>query len=241
MQKCIIKKSLQHYEIDRNGFIRPVVLMNWLQTLADSHAEDLGFGYSFCIKNNFIWVVTNYIIEINELPREGEEFELVTWPSGHGGVRATRDFEIRGTDGRIMIAATSQWVLINIYTRLPIRLTDNIKSFDCTSERAVNKPFEKLSEFIPNISCTFDCKYDDVDINGHINNAVYVLWAMESLPVEFRHNHKLSGLKINFVREVLPDLKNIKSNCLIDGNFSRHEIKSDNIINAEILCCWEAN
>ena len=39
-------------------------------------------------------------------------------------------------------------------------------------------------------------------MNGHVNNTVYVTWAMEALDYDFRIQHKLKTLDIYFKHEV---------------------------------------
>ena len=41
-----------------------------------------------------------------------------------------------------------------------------------------------------------------LDLNGHVNNTVYITWAMEALDYEFRSKHKLKTLDIYFKHEV---------------------------------------
>ena len=39
-------------------------------------------------------------------------------------------------------------------------------------------------------------------MNGHVNNTVYITWAMEVLDFDFRSKHKLKTLDIYFKHEV---------------------------------------
>ncbi len=96
--RLIEKRILQAYQCDRYGNVRPLILMNELQGVADKHAEMLGCGRTYLLENNLAWVVTHYLVDILELPRENEELTFVTWPSCQDALRATRDFEIRGND-----------------------------------------------------------------------------------------------------------------------------------------------
>ena len=41
-EKLIEKRVLQAYQCDRYGYVRPLILMNELQGVADTHAEFLG-------------------------------------------------------------------------------------------------------------------------------------------------------------------------------------------------------
>lgn len=236
--KHIEKKTLKTYQTDRYGFIRPVMLMNELQAIADTHAEFLGFGRTMCLERNIAWVVTHYLIDIIESPSENEELTFSTWPSEHAALKAARDFEIRGNDGRLMVRATSQWILIDLETRRPLRLTEYLPNFESFPERAYARTFDKFADFDAQKTHTHKCRYDDIDVNQHINNAVYAVWATESVGFDFRNSHKLKGLEINFKKEISPDIPEVSVDVALEDNVSRHKIKTGDIENANVICYW---
>ena len=238
-QKLIEKRILKTYQTDRFGNIRPLMLMNELQAVADNHAEALGCGRSYCMEHGVAWVVTHYLVEIRELPREAEELTFVTWPSVQDALKATRDFEIRGSDGRLMVVATSQWILIDIEKRRPLKLSDNLPHWDLIPERALPRAFEKFPDFEPQKSHVMKCRYDDVDVNQHVNNAVYAVWATESVGFNFRNTHKLRGIELNFKKEIVAETPEISVDVAIDDNTSHHKIRTGDIENANVICYWE--
>ncbi len=237
-QKLIEKRTLKTYQTDRFGYIRPLMLMNELQAIADNHAEILGCGRSYCIEHGVAWVVTHYLIDIRELPREAEELTFITWPSVHDVLKAARDFEIRGADGRVLVVATSQWILIDIEKRRPIKLSDHLPNWEVIPERSYDRTFEKFPDFDVQKSHVFKCRYDDVDVNQHINNAVYAVWATESVGFNFRNTHKLRGIELNFKKEINPDIPEITVDVAMDDGVSRHKIRTGDTENANIICYW---
>ena len=72
-EKLTERRILQAYQCDRFGNVRPLILMNELQSIADRHAELLGCGRTYCLENGVGWVVMYYLVDIIELPTEGEE------------------------------------------------------------------------------------------------------------------------------------------------------------------------
>lgn len=239
MEKFVEKKTLFTYQTDRFGNIRPMILMNELQAMADNHAESLGVGRSYCIEHGLAWVVTHYLVDILELPHEGEELTFITWPSKHDALKAVRDFEIRGADNRILVCATSQWIMIDIEKRRPMKLSEALQNWNVIPERALNREFVKFPDFEPDQVHTFKCRYDDIDVNQHINNAVYAVWATESVGFEFRNSHKLCGMELNFKKEVNPNTPEILAQVKIEGKISHHKIISDGVENANIVCYWK--
>ncbi len=241
IEKYTVNKVLKTYQCDRHGFMRPTVLMNELQGIADDHAEILGAGRTFCIEHNIAWVVTHYLVDIVESPREMEEIAIISWPAKHDALRATREFEIRGADNRLLVRATSQWILIDMKTRRPMRLDQNLPKWDFDSNRAYDMPFEKFPDFVPDNESKkfFSIRYDDFDVNQHVNNAVYALWATESIGFDLRDKYKLRQISLHFKKEISINTQEIEVDSIFDGNISRHWIKSQNTNHSDIVCEWE--
>ena len=231
-------RQLQAYQCDRYGSVRPLILMNELQSMADTHAEKLGVGRTFLLENNLAWVVTHYLVDITELPHENEKLQFITWPSVSDALRTVRDFEIRGADGRIMVRATSQWVLIDMERRRPIPLADKLPADILVNERAFNRTFDKFPDFDAEKTHIMKCRFDDIDVNQHINNAVYAVWATESVGYTYRNEHKLCGIELNYKKEINPETPEVAIDVKIDGNTSYHKIRTSDIEHASVICHW---
>jgi acyl-ACP thioesterase len=238
-EKYSQRKKLETSKTGKNGILRPVSMMNELQAIADIHATLLGAGRSFCLSNNIAWVVTHYIVDIIEMPDDKEELTFETWPAGLEALKAVRDFYVFGADGRPMIRATSQWIMIDMAARRPVRLEDHLPGWRCVPKRAVDAEFGKLADFEAENGADFDVRYDDIDVNQHVNNSVYALWATESLGFEWLDSHRLRKLSINFKKEIPADVRSVKVAYSIDGNTTRHTIKTGDITNAVVVCEWE--
>ncbi len=220
------KYNIRSYECDRNNNLRILTLMNILQDVADDSAASLGFGLDFCIKNGMTWVGANYILEIERLPKMHEDITIVTWPSAKNKLSAYRDFEIFGNDGKVIIRASSQWILLNLEKKRPISVSDNLPLYQPVDERAINTDFPKITEITDGDSqFKFRVRFDDIDLNKHINNAVYILWAVESVDSEFRLNHNPAKISINFRKEGYMGEK-IMVTTRMDGKTSYHSIKT---------------
>ena len=48
----------------------------------------------------------------------------------------------------------------------------------------------------------FKVRYDDIDVNQHVNNMNYIVWAFEALPKEFKDKNKLKKLDMVFKKEI---------------------------------------
>ena len=80
----------------------------------------------------------------------------------------------------------------------------------------------------------------DIDLNAHVNNSVFLIWALDSVPDEFQRDRLPERLKISFLKEVLPQ-NIISSQCQLSGDRSIHSLvnKSDGSECARINIDWK--
>lgn len=200
--------------------------MNILQDAADSHADILGVGCEYCLSKGLAWVAANYHIKLHRTPKIHEHLTIETWPSEEKKLGAIRDYLMKDDDGNIILQASTQWVLINFETKRPQLLRANLPIYDVIPEKADSFEYTKLP--LPekfDFSAEFTVRFDDIDINNHVNNAVYPLWMSEAVPAEFRDTHTVSELEISFKKEVLVGEK-IKVKTYLDGLKSFHQVIS---------------
>lgn len=204
LKKYVKEYIIRSYECDRNNNLRLVTLMNIFQDVADINAAQLGLGLDYCLSKGLAWVGSNYEILVDRLPKLHEKIRIVTWPAVEKKLGAVRDFEVYGEDGKRIIAASSLWILINFERKRPVSLRDNLPEYQIIPNRALDTEFEKIGEVSrSDVETKFRVRFDDIDLNKHVNNAVYVLWASEAVDPEFRLTHNPRRIEINFKKEGL--------------------------------------
>ena len=139
---------------------------------------------------------------------------------------AVRDFEVFGENGKSIIKASSQWVLIDFKRKRPVSLNENLPEYTCLPERALETDFPKLPD-IERIDdeTKFRVRFDDIDINKHVNNAVYVLWASEAVSPQFRLEHTPKHIEISFRKEGHMGEK-IRVSTQCEGSHTFHTIRT---------------
>lgn len=242
MQKFEKKYQIRSYETDKTGTLRIVTLFNILQDMADLNANELGFGLDFCIKNTLAWFGTNYHLKINRLPKIHETIKIRTWPSGKKTLEAFRDFEVFDQNDEKLIEATSQWVLIDFKRKRPVLIDKYLSEFEGFEQPVTDTVFVKIPSLThEEFSKVFSVRYDDIDINQHVNNAVYPLWALEALPEDFRDSHEISEIKIAYKKEgrLGEDISSLAE--MFQDTQSLHLIKSltDGRELAQLLISWK--
>ena len=186
--------KIGYSEKDFNLVLKPAFLLRILQDLATTNAEELGFGYSYIVKNNLGWFLLKYHMEFNDFPENIEELTVKTEPRGYNKLFAMRDFEIIN-NGETLGRVASSWALVDMTTK-------NMTSVgNVFGESSYMKPFEKREtdlnynkikpiQKIDNEQI-FNIRYDDIDVNTHVNNSNYIIWAFETLNQDFLNNNKI--------------------------------------------------
>ena len=217
--------DIETYECDKNSNLRIVTLMNMFQAVADTHAGIIGVGLELCLSKGMAWVGTGYHIKINRMPKMHEKITITTWPSQAGKLIAVRDFRIVNEQGEVLVAASSQWALISVERKRPLALQDHLPEYPITPERALETDFPKLEDISEiNNEIAFRVRFDDIDINNHVNNAIYPLWALEGVDNEFRDKNYPAEIMISFKKEGHLG-ENVNVLTKMDGMTSLHSIK----------------
>ncbi|MDY4841262.1 MAG: thioesterase [Alphaproteobacteria bacterium] len=242
MLKKLEKEYLiRSYECDKNGALRLVTMMNIFQDMADNHAAAMGLGLDFCLARGLAWVGANYHIQIERLPQLHEKIIVRTWPAVEKKLGAVRDFAVFDENGKNIIKASSQWILIDFHKKRPVSLRDNLPEYPVITERAVETDFPKIAD-IAGIDCqmNFNVRFDDIDFNNHVNNAVYPLWASEAVGTEFRSSHTPAEIEVMFKKECRLGEKVIVETEL-NGLISLHSVRSqtDNRELARLKITWK--
>ncbi len=224
--KFISEYNIRSYECDRNNNLRILTLMNIFQDMADNHAKEMGLGIDYVLSKGFAWVGTNYVLDIERLPKMHEHIRIETWPSEEKRLGAIREFEVFGENNKSIIQASSQWVLIDFKKKRPIGLRENLPEYAVLPQKVLETDFPKLPE-VERVDeeAKFRVRFDDIDMNRHVNNAVYVLWASESVPPEFRLEHDPKHIEICFKKEGHMGEK-IKVSTQCEGLHTFHSIRT---------------
>ena len=198
-----LKKSylISSFEVDVKAELRIHSLFNLFQDIADEHAEKIGVGYSFCKANGVAWVGGAYDVKINRLPTWREKITIETWPSASTAATAIRDFKVTDKDGAILILATSQWVLIDTIRLRPLPMAKHLPHYEVIPERVLVSDFAKISNPVGEPkTLSFPVHADDIDLNNHVNNALYPTWVLDGFSEEYLKNNHIAGLKVDFKR-----------------------------------------
>ena len=232
--------KIRYSEMDCNLVLKPSAMLQFLQDMASDNAEKLGFGYSYIVKHNLAWFLLKYHLEFEKYPQNIYNLTIKTEPRGYNKIFAYRDFYIEN-DGNIIGRAASTWALVDLKSKAMANVAEILSDNQCMvqyQKREDDLEYSKirLPELFE-ISKIFEIRYDDLDVNKHVNNANYIIWAFESLDIAFRKSHKLKILDMVFKKEITYGAK-VASKCHIDNCTTFHILKNSET--NEELCIIKA-
>lgn len=202
MKKFSKNYKIDFYQVGADRKLTLYSLMNMIQDIASDHAKLLGFGFDQLDKNTH-WVLVRQAITMDLWPRWQDDIRIETYISHADIGTPPRDVLIYFKDELIGRGQTS-WLVIDGLTR---RVAT--QKIDLLLEAAVNercgvktrKILVKTNELTPLKS--FNVEYSDLDMNLHVNNAIYGQWAMNCVELAQWKEWRVGEFYINYLQEIL--------------------------------------
>lgn len=190
---------------DRFGRMQPAALLEIFQDLAIAHAEELGIGRSAMLEKGVVWVVIRTKLEVLQEPKYNTVVTARTWPHSLSKFSFIRDFTIHDQEGNELVKATQEWVLMDFKTRKFASAKDAYSGpCDFDEARAFAQKPRKISDFEieGEPALVVVPSYTDIDVNGHVNNAVYPNYVMNALNPG--PEGSMRTFQVDYRHEVLP-------------------------------------
>ncbi len=193
------------FDTDITGRLSPGALFNYFQDLAGRHASQLGFGREHLMTNGFFWVLARMTVKIERMPLTWDEVTVRTWPRGTDSIYAIRDLEMYDAEGRRLAGASSSWVIVDYETR-KVQRPDRALSF-LNAQFPEEKALESNAGKIPPMAAgdhqvtSLKAKLGDLDVNLHVNNALYIYWVMNCYEPEFISIFTPDLIEVNYLSE----------------------------------------
>jgi len=205
LEPFTLEHRVRAFETGSYGSMTPSSLIHLLQHCAGRHAELLGWSIHALQESGQTWVLQRFFLQINRLPANDELFTIKTRPSGADRILAHRDYMVTDETDTILALATSNWVVMDLKSRRPVFITDDVKELgNRFGSRWLEIPKNKLNpvNFQTNAK-EFTVRKHDLDLNRHVNNVRYIEWALEAVPDAIFETEPLTSLDIIFKSECL--------------------------------------
>ncbi len=212
-----------------------------MQEIAWEHANILGFGYDNLQKEQQFWVLSRLLVKITRRPEWTVKFTLETWSRGTDGFYGYRDFNFVDNNGKVIIQATSSWLVLDLKSKRIVRLSE-FDDFPKYEESVFGNNAGKVKSpqssnelfFTPVI-------FNEIDINQHFNTGRYLERIVDSYDFEFHEKKELIEFEVNFLKEGMPaDLLAVKKQELDEYNHLCSVVrKSDNVELVRARLVWQ--
>ncbi len=190
-------------EVDPQGLLKVQTLFDWFQDAGCEHAAQHGMSASELLVHNFTWVLLKYRVRITRYPIWNEVVTLTSWRAPLNDLYDLREFRVTDARGMTLITANSAWVIMDFTTRKPTRLSRCLHEGQRSGMGRIPDNFERiLPVTFPQYTTDFRVRISDLDFNRHVNNAIYIGWALEALSDHFLCHHRPTELEVRFVREI---------------------------------------
>jgi acyl-ACP thioesterase len=193
------------HTVGPQGFLRPSALLGFLEDIAGEHAATWHLSIGNLRARGLMWVLTRYHLRLLRPPRYGEAIAVTTWPSARLGRVALRDFEVTDAAGEAVALATTAWAALDVKTRRPRAMDDVVPPEFVLARRALADDFPPLPGVEePAREVELPVMLRDLDMNRHVNHAVYLEWAFEAIPPELLEHGLPEDIEIAYLAEAGP-------------------------------------
>lgn len=220
--------KVRSYQMDMKTNATINCIAGYFQEIAGNHADFLEFGFKHMKQSGLIWLLTRFKIHVHQYPKWGDELDVSTWVVNAEKFFSRRDFEIKDKSGNLLVSAISGWMLVNALEKRPHSVEGVKERFPMFPEKlAIKENIQKI-ETLDRVdtSSLYTVKYSDIDIVNHVNNVQYYSIILDSLPFNFRKEHKIKSVEINYLAEALPEEElEIISELMSDNQDCKYEIR----------------
>ena len=202
--------TMQRYitdtDVDIAQRLKPSAMFGMFQDIAALHAANLGASVAFLREEYGVaWILMRIRLEIDRFPMLAQDVIVETWPQEPRALYE-RDYSIKGSDGETLVRAASTWIIMDIETR-EIKRSRFFDYFgiDMNTDRAIGRGVGRLKpEDGAELVYEKGIRFSDVDYNGHVNNAKYVDFVLDSFSFEEHRERELKAIEMHYINESGP-------------------------------------
>jgi acyl-ACP thioesterase len=165
--------------MDKDGRLRLDSVARFLQDVAIDDVQETGWGIP-----EHLWFVRRIRIDVLEPLIAGGDVELTTWCSGIAAIAAGRRWSVIGAEGG-RIEVDSVWIHLDADQR-PARIEDFGVYADAAADRHVSTKLALPDPPRDAPRTPWPLRVTDVDLHGHVNNAVHWQAVEHVLPMTGR-------------------------------------------------------
>ncbi len=178
------------------------------QDMATSHSSIIGAGQEFLFENGVVWFLHRLEMEFVKYPILGDEIQMSTWHRGFKRYKGFREYLMKSSDGEPLVKGSSVWIFFDLkknrISKIPEFISQQYESCDNKLFDSQIDAWKACGKINPESTVETDLRYSDFDINGHVNNTVYI-GLLENLyhsALKGSDEIPIRNIKIRYNREI---------------------------------------
>ena len=198
---------IKYCDVDFKDELKVSTTLAYLEEVACSSADELGFGYAFVKPRGYAFIVSNIYCEFIEPVTIGDTVCIKTWPTPPSHVVFGREYQIFSKSGALCTNASSRWCLIDLKTAKLLK-SDVIDNQDYSTYNTT-KLFDGLRWKIPTfnpeegeLKFSLTIANSEYDHNMHVNNTRYADYCLNCFSIEELSRMQLKRFMISYVKQV---------------------------------------
>lgn len=202
MHTGIREKMIQigYTQGDINARMKPSNILREAQQIALEHCDELGFTAQVMQESSRMFVLVKLEIHVERMPLQGETVRVRTCAYQPKRLAYQRVTAFETPEGDTLVTVDSRWTLLDTKTwritreTLPELVEKMLPVQDCADIRI---PMMEYPDELPPVTV----RYTMLDINRHVNNAVYADWAQDAVEQELLTGKQIKHMQLLYHRE----------------------------------------
>lgn len=240
-KKYTASHEVAFYECDINQTMTFPAMLGAVIKTSEEQSDSLGRGTSYVQQQGLTWVITNYQMDIQRMPRVNELIQVTTQAMSYNKYFCYRNFWIHDAEGNELVCIESTFVLMDMENRKMSSVNEDIIApYESEKIKRIIRG-EKIESIEQGSMLPFRVRFYDIDSNQHVNNAMYFNWIVDVLGFDFLTTHNPQKVLIRFDKEVEYGHEIESHFEIVTGETisSRHEIRIGTGLYCEANIFWK--
>ena len=198
--------QVKYCEADFKDELKISAALSYMEEVACSSADELGFGYAYVKPKGYAFMVTNICCAFIRPVALGEAVTVKTWPLPPSYVVFGREYQFFSASGENLINASSRWCLVDMKTGklLQSKAIDNQDYSTYNTKKVLDGVNWKIPAFKAEegeLRFTMAVANSEYDHNMHVNNTRYADYLFNCFTVAELAEKKLSRFSISYIKQ----------------------------------------
>lgn len=191
-------------DVDRYGVMHLSTLASILLQVSGQQTDNLNKEYGNPMEStNLTWFILQHDMAIHRMPQFNDMLLIETEAVAYNRFFTHRSFKV-WCEGVLIVETMMRFAIVDSIERKLVRIDPELVKCYAVEEQTKLEALTKIEkvEGAGNVTCTYQSLHSHIDINQHVNNAVYLNWVVDSLDEHFLQQHTPKKVAIIYENEV---------------------------------------